>query len=371
MAGAAQKGILHLSSTSIPGGAEMIVRRLASSLDSNRYRSVVCLFRPGWLYDVCQQAGLPTYVLGIKGAFDLQWARAFASLLKAENIAVIHAHEFTANTYGTLLGKLANVPVVATVHGKNYYWEQAKRRIAYRFVGRTAKLIAVSQDLKQFVVQRVGIPPDRIKVIYNGVETYLCPQADRLQTVQAELGLNCWDHVIGVVGSLYPVKGHVYLIRALPAILRECPNTVVLLVGRGELESSLKAEASRLGIEDHIRFLGFRNDVPVILSLLDVFVLPSLSEGLSVALLEAMAAERPVVATRVGGNVELVHDGETGYLIPSENPHVMADRVVMLLRNKAQAKAFGSRGKERVERHFSLAGMVRAYQDCYEQAMGE
>lgn len=363
--------ILHLSSTSGLGGAEMIVKHLATALDRQRFRSVVCLFRPGWLQDACQLAGLPTHVLGINGAFDLQWAGAFLRLIKKERIALIHAHEFTANAYGTLLGRIANVPVLATVHGKNYYWEQAKRRIAYRFVSRAAKMIAVSQDLKQFVVERVGIPAHRIKVVYNGVETYSPPETDRVQTARGELEISRWDHVVGSVGSLYPVKGHIYLIRALPLILQECPSTLVLLVGRGELESTLKAEASRLGVEDHVRFLGFRNDIPVLLGLMDVFVLPSLSEGLSIALLEAMAAGRPIVATKVGGNAELVDEGQTGYLVPSEAPEALAHCVVCLLRNKGQARAFGDRGKQRVEEQFSLAAMVNAYQKCYEQTIGE
>ena len=347
----------------------MIVKRLATSLCQDRFRSVVCLFRTGWLFDTCEQAGLPTHVLSINGAFDIHWARAFIRLVKAERIALIHAHEFTANTYGALLGKLLNVPVVATIHGKNYYWEQAKRRVAYRFVSRTASMIAVSENLRQFVVERVGITQNRIQVIYNGVEAAAAPSADRLLAIRGELGLAQWNHVIGTIGSLYPVKGHVYLIRALPAILRECPKTLVLIVGRGELEKDLREEASNLGVEANIHFLGFRNDIPLLLQLMEVFVLPSLSEGLSMALLEAMAAERPIVATKVGGNGELVCEGHSGYLVPSEDPDSLGDRVVRLLRNKEQGKAFGARGRQRVEETFSLAGMVNAYQSCYQQAI--
>jgi len=363
--------ILHLSSTSGPGGAEMIVRRLALALDSQRFRSVVCLFGPGWLYDACRQAGLPTHVLGMNGAFDVRWARAFVRLLQRECVTVIHAHEFTANTYGTMLGKLAGIPVVATIHGKNYYWEQIKRRTAYRLVSRAAQMIAVSEDLKNFVVERTGVATKRIRVIYNGVDPYVLPETDGIRTVRDEFELHRWDKVIGSVGSLYSVKGHIHLIRALPEILRVCPRTLVLLIGRGDQEAALKAEASRLGVDEHVRFLGFRNDVLLLLCLMDVFVLPSLSEGLSMALLEAMAAGRPIVATSVGGNGELVQEGKSGFLIPAENPHALADRVISLLRNDGQAKAFGHCGKHRVEEHFSLAGMARSYQECYRRAVGE
>jgi glycosyltransferase involved in cell wall biosynthesis len=357
--------ILHLSSTSGPGGAEMIVKRLAGALDPERFRSVVCLFRTGWLSEACEQASLPTHVIDINGAFDVRWARKFFHLLQAERVALIHAHEFTANTYGTLLGRLAGIPVVATVHGKNYYSEQGKRRTAYRFVSRAARMVSVSEDLKQFVVERVSIPPSRIKVIYNGVEIPPLFDGQRVLSSKKELNLMKWDHVIGSVGSLYPVKGQIHLIRALPAILRVHLRTGLVLVGRGDLAEELKAETVRLGVEEHVQFLGFRSDIPVLLNLMDVFVLPSLSEGLSMALLEAMAAECPVVATRVGGNVELVEEGVTGYLVPSENSQLLAERVIDLLRNKEEARRFGHRGRERVREKFSLAGMVDAYQECY------
>ena len=343
----------------------MVVKRLAGALDSSRFRSVVCLFRPGWLGDACQQAGLSTHILHIKSAIDVGWARDFSRLLKTEGISVIHAHEFTSNTYGTLVGKLTGIPVVATIHGKNYYTEQFKRRAAYRFVSRAAKMVAVSEDLKKFIAEQVGIPSRRIKVIYNGVESPQRFDEPHIQSVKRALNLMKWDHLIGSVGSLYPVKGQIHLIRALPAILRVYPRTGLLLVGRGDLAEELKAEAVRIRVEEHVQFLGFRSDIPVLLNLMDVFVLPSLSEGLSMALLEAMAAECPVVATRVGGNVELVEEGVTGYLVPSENSDLLGHRVIDLLRNKEEARRFGRCGKERVREKFSLAGMVNAYQECY------
>lgn len=348
----------------------MIVRRLAVSLDQTRFRSVVCLFRPGWLGDVCRDANLPTYVVGMKGAVDRHWFKNVADLLKKERVDAIHAHEFTANAYGTALGKLVNTPVVATIHGKNYYCEQVKRRIAYRWVSRVSTMVAVSDDLRQFLVERVGIAQERVRVIYNGVDVSTPSDPVQIASVRSELGLGRWETVIGAVGSLYPVKGHSYLIRALPSILKEYPKVLLLIVGRGELENELKAEVVGLNLQDHVRFLGFRNDVHTLLSAMDIFVMPSLSEGLSMAILEAMAAGLPVVATKVGGNPEIVQDGETGFLVPPENSDLLAERVVDLLRNPRRARDFGDRGKRRVTERFSLSAMVDAYQGCYERAIG-
>jgi glycosyltransferase involved in cell wall biosynthesis len=192
-----------------------------------------------------------------------------------------------------------------------------------------------------------------------------------LSAIRFELGLEKFEHVIGAVGSLYAVKGHIHLIQALPDILRACPRTIVLLVGRGDLEGELKAEVGRRGLEAHVRFVGFRNDVPALLSLFDVFVLPSLSEGLSMALLEAMAAGKPVVATKVGGNAELVVDGDTGFLIPSESPAALAEKVICVLDDKIRAAGMGDRGRQRAHDKFSFQSMVDKYQEYYEQAIGQ
>lgn len=362
--------VLHLSSTSGPGGAEMIVKRLASSLDPRRFRSIVCLYRPGWLYDASRDQGIPTSVIGINGALDLRWARAFATLVKKERVAVIHAHEFTANVYGSMMGQIMGVPVVATVHGKNYFADQLKRRAAYRYVSRVSRMVAVSEDLKQFIVRRAGVAEHRVDVVYNGVDVAGLPSIDELSAIRAHLRLDGYDHVIGAVGSLYPVKGHVHLIKALPEILRACPRTLLLLVGQGQMEQSLKAEVVNRNLDAHVRFLGFRSDVPALLSLLDVFVLPSLSEGLSMALLEAMAAGKPVVASNVGGNSELVVDGDTGFLVDAESPESISDRVVQILRDKVQAVRMGDRGRRRVHDKFSFRAMVDRYQRYYEQAPG-
>src|SRR5262245_41081236 len=263
------KTILHLSSTSGPGGAEMIVSRIAASLDKDRFRSVVALFSPGWLKDRCEADRLKTQVIPIHGMFDWKWVRECCSLVRRENAALIHAQEFTANTYGSLVGQILGVPVVATVHGKSYFAEQAKRRMAYRYVSRVSRMVAVSEDLKQFIVQRAGVAENRINVVYNGVDVAGHPPTEQLSAIRADLRLDGYEHVIGAVGSLYPVKGHIHLIKALPQILRVCPRTLLLLVGRGEMEQSLKAEVAKRNLDAHVRFLGLRNDVPALLSLLD------------------------------------------------------------------------------------------------------
>jgi glycosyltransferase involved in cell wall biosynthesis len=300
---------------------------------------------------------------------DWRWARQITKLLREEQVDLIHAHEFDAIVQGTFAAALAGIPLVATVHGKNYFWEKYRRRLAYRWVSRRATMVAVSQNLREFIIEKVGISPDRLRVIYNGVDVLPpCDDADVIEC-RKELGLPETHRVVGVVGNLYPVKGHRYLIDAIPAVLNKCPHTSFIFAGRGQLETELKEQVYRLGLDKRVHFLGLRQDIPRILALLDIFVLPSLSEGLSMAILEAMIAGKPVVATQVGGNPELVLDGETGFLVPPRDSGALASRVITLLMNREQALQFAHRGKRRAERQFSLETMVTTYQTLYDECL--
>jgi glycosyltransferase involved in cell wall biosynthesis len=193
--------------------------------------------------------------------------------------------------------------------------------------------------------------------------------ADENRRLRTELGIASTDPVIGVVGSLYPVKGHHHLLAAVPQVLRVYPQATFLIVGKGDLEDSLREEVMRRGLERAVRFLGYREDVPNLLSIMDIFVLPSLSEGLSLALLEAMAAGKPVVATNVGGNPELVRDGVTGFSVPPQDPDAIAGGILSLLGDERRRKIFGDNGRQRVKQYFSLEAMADNYQKLYETCL--
>ena len=361
--------ILFLSTSSGPGGAERVISNLAASLDPARYRAVLCLFRQGWIRERSESRGVRTHIIPTCGMTDWRWALRFRRLLDEEHVDLIHAHEFDANVQGTFVAAISGIPLVATVHGKHYFWEKWRRCLAYRWVSRQATMVAVSEDLKQFIVEKVGACPERITVLYNGVDVPMPPKQVEVDACRKELRLPQGDQIVGVVGNLYPVKGHQYLIEGIPAVLKKCPNTSFVFAGRGQLEKELKDQVHRLGLDERVHFLGLRQDISTILALLDVFVLPSLSEGLSMAILEAMMAGKPVIATRVGGNPEIVLDGETGFLVPPRDSQTLADQLVTLLTDKEQAAQFAARGKRRAEEQFSLKTMVHAYQSLYDKCL--
>jgi glycosyltransferase involved in cell wall biosynthesis len=362
--------VLHLSSSSGPGGAETVMAGVAAGLDPERYRSIVCLFRDGWLRQRCEGLGLETHVLRMNGMLDLGWFRQFTGLLRDRDVALIHAHEFGANTWGTMAGRLARRPVVATVHGRSYYGDSRRRRLAYRVVSRAAVMVAVSEDVKRFVVEATGVSARRVRVVHNGIGQVAPVAAEACARTRRELGVVEGERVVTVVGSLYPVKGHRYLLEAVPRILQACPSTVFLIAGRGDCEAALREQARTLGIEARVRFLGLREDVPALLAICDAFVQPSLSEGLSIAILEAMAAERPVVTTSVGGNPELVVDGETGFLVEPTDARALADAVTRVLTHPAEARRLGHNGLVRVQSRFGIGAMVREYEAIYQGALG-
>lgn len=360
------KVLLHLIETSGPGGAERMLTTLVENLDKSRYASIICLLSDGWLNTHLRKRGLETVVIPQTRSFDVVWLLRLVRLIKRRRVSLIHAHEFAMNTYGSLASAIARIPAISTVHGKNYYWQRWRRRIAYRFVAKRSRMVAVSEDIRRFLVSRVGINDNEISTIYNGVDIdpYRLTSGAR-HAVRQELGINDYQPVIGTVGNLYPVKGHSYLLEAAARVTETFPDAMFVIAGRGELLKQLHKTAGELALKTNVRFLGFREDIPALLQAMDIFVLPSLSEGLPISMLEAMAAGKPVVATDVGGNPEVVIDGQTGLLAPAAHADALADKILLLLRNPDLMYRLGKAGANRVEREFAVDGMVAKYQELY------
>jgi len=361
--------VLHLIESSEPGGAEKILASLVQKLDPERFRSVVALLDDGWLYTELVKGGHETHVLPQKRGLDAGWVGRCADLIRRYNVRLVHAHEFAMNVYGGIAARRVNVPIIATVHGTLYAGEKWRRRLAYRLVARYAdRMVAVSDDVKRFLVERVGVQPAHLTTIHNGIDTTAFEPPGQKDTIRRELGISEGSPVIGTTGALRPVKGHTYLLKAMHGVVKEFPGATLVIAGEGPLLKELQDEAIKLGIEQNVRFLGFREDVAALLECMDVFVLPSLSEGFSLSLLEAMGAGKPVVATDVGGNAEALGGG-TGLLVPAQDPDGLAARLILLLRDQHLARRLASGARRRVREHFGLDRMVKSYRDLYESAL--
>ncbi|HKN19727.1 MAG TPA: GT4 family glycosyltransferase PelF [Dissulfurispiraceae bacterium] len=363
------KVILQLIESWGPGGAEKVLLELCRGVDKKHFYPVVILLHDGWLYDKLKESGIEAIVVSNKYSYDPLFLWELFGIIRKFKVDIIHSHEFMMNVYGSLAGLLTGIPVIATVHGKKYFHEHWRRRFAYRVTARFSSMIAVSRDLKQFISEKTGASGNKIGVIYNGINCAAYGNGDAA-SLRKELGLASGAPVIGMIGNLYKVKGYPFFLQAAREILKTFPGAVFLIVGRGELQEALEQQAAELGLGDSIRFLGFREDIPDLLNLIDIFVLSSLSEGLSLSILEAMAAGKPVVATNVGGNPEVIVEGSTGFLVPVGDPEALARRIMTFLSDPGSARGMGQEARKRVLENFSVEAMTMRYQSLYRELAG-
>jgi len=266
-----------------------------------------------------------------------------------------------------LAARLAGVPkVVHGEHGRDISDPEGRNRRRNRFRRLMApwvnRFTTVSDDLRRWLVTDVGIAPAKVVRIHNGVDTERFSPGDRGE-IRANLGVRSDQIVVGTVGRLNPVKDQVSLIDAFARL--EAAEAVLIIAGDGPCRDVLHNRAAALRLGDRVRFLGERHDVPDVLRALDVFVLPSIAEGISNTILEAMATGLPVIATRVGGNPELVVDGETGRLVPRGDPGALAAALGSYFQDSVRRIEDGSRARARAVTAFSLDAMRAGYADVY------
>jgi glycosyltransferase involved in cell wall biosynthesis len=289
-------------------------------------------------------------------------------LLKNEGPDIVHTHGYFASVIGRLAARKARIPrIVAHVHST--YWDYKKRhlRIERKLSRFTHKIICCSKAVENFVKDFEKIKGDKTTVIYNGVDEDKFFLHKDSRSIQAELGIDARSPVVGTVSALTPHKGHEHLIQAASRVLDTFPSTRFLIVGDGLLRTGLEAQAKSLNIHSSVIFTGERKDIPEILSLMDVFVLPSFSrEGLGLAIIEAMAVERPVVATEIGGIPEAVIKGKTGLLVPPGDSEAMAKAIIQLLQDPEKAKSMGEKGRARVMKRFTKTKMLSEIQNVYQ-----
>ena len=362
------KNILHLIETAGPGGAEKMLISLVESLDPENFTSMIGLLREGWLSRSLSGRGYETVILPHRRSIDFGLVRNLVSISKRRKIDVFHAHEFAMNTYGSMASALTGIPIVTTVHGRNYYGDKFRRRLAYRFVSKQSKMVTVSNDIARILTETIGIRAKNVVTIHNGVcvDRFRKEDSTRNQT-RALLGLKDGQPLLGTVGNLYTVKGHIYLIKATAIIRETVPDVKTIIAGRGKLLDQLRAEVAGLGLERNIEFLGFREDIPQLMQAMDVFVLPSLSEGHPLSILEAMASQKPIVATDVGGLREVVEDGKTGFLVPRGDFESLANKIMIVLENVEFANRMAFEARKKVEKEYNLNIMVKKYVDLYDK----
>lgn len=298
-------------------------------------------------------------------------------IIKKKSPEIVHTHSSKAGLLGRLAAKLARIPIVVhTPHGHVFfgYFGPLKTKIFIileRLVSRiTDRIIALTNKEKEDYIKFRIANEDKFDVIYSGIELDKFKELseDKKQNLVKEFGIPEKSLIIGTVGRLVPVKGHEFLIKAAKYIISKYPEAFFVFTGDGPLEQNLKRQALELGINNNIIFLGWRSDAARIISVYDIFALPSLNEGMGRVLAEAMALGKPIVASNVGGIPDLVTHGKNGFLVPVRNSEKLAKYIQILIKNKEQREKMGQVGKEMVK-NFSKEKMVEKIANLYEELL--
>ena len=359
--------VLHVAHSLNVGGAEKLVHDLALRTDRDRFAvSVACLDAAGPLAESLSAAGIPVEVLERRSGLDVGLVRRLRQVIRRHAVDVVHAHQYTPFFYGVMAARWAGAACVFTEHGRHHPDVRKPKRVAANQVlARMARAtVAVSEFTRQALIQNDGFPADRVQVLYNGVDTQARATTDRSAARDA-LGLLPQTPVLGVCARLSAEKNLPMLVAAFAEVRRAHPEARLLIAGDGPARPDVEEAIRAHGLGASARLLGFVEDVPALVSAFDVFGLSSVTEGTSVTLLEAMLAGRPTVVTRVGGNPEVVVDGVTGWLVPSDDAASFAERVSALFKDRAQSEAFGAAGRRRVQENFTFQGMVHGYESLY------
>ena len=353
-----------------PGGAERMVAQLATGLTRAGCPSVVVVPArgEGWLAAELHGSGVAIETVRLDGRTAATCIPELASVFRRHRIDLVHSHEFTMAVFGALAARRAGLPHVITMHGGRYYASRAYRRIAMRMAIRWSRgVVAVSESAGRALRQDLRLREQDVHVIPNGVmPALLDPGAPPFRT---ELGLGPDDHLLLALGNLYAVKGHRYLVEAVALAAGSHPRLHLAIAGRGAEEPELRALAARLGVENRVHLLGFRSDIGRLIAAADVFVMPSLSEGLPLALLEAMFGGRPTIATSVG-EMPAVLGPDAGVIVPPADAAALAAAIERLLDDHETAARLGANARKRAEADFHFDRMLERYAAIYAQRLG-
>jgi sugar transferase (PEP-CTERM/EpsH1 system associated) len=355
---------MHIVFSLQPGGMEFGVVKLVNGLNPLRVQSAICSTRPSGALKHLVSPGIPIFDLNRREGNDIRIVWELHRLFRRERPDVVHTHGWGTLLEGILAARLAGVPSV--VHGEHGTLQVKPHQ---RWLQRRAwlsadRVLSVSSRLAERMAAEMKLSVARITTIRNGVDLSRFNPGHRA-AARVVLGLPDEALVLGTVGRLVPVKDHATLLEAVALLKRDGVDATLVVSGDGPLREAFLARAAALGIQNQVRLLGYRKDVEVVLAALDVFVLSSVSEGLSNTILEAMATGLPVVATRVGGADELVRDGETGLLVAPGSPHGMAAALGQLAADRRRRPAMGAAGRVRAETEFALSTMVQRYEALY------
>jgi len=354
------------------GGTEQQILETVRRIDRDRFEPFVCCFRHGAKAREIESLGVPVLHEPKRLKADPGLVLRLAAMMKRERFDIVQTYLWTANTWARLAARLAGIRWVVASERNVDIWEETYKRVVGRFLARsTDRIIANSEAVRQYLLKRGGLDADKVVTIYNGVnfDRFRTPCDPRVR--RAELGIADDVVLAGCLARVEPAKDHGTLLQAMALISNRLPKLHLALIGGGTEEDRLRHMARDLGIGERVHFVGFRTDAAEWLQSVDISVLSSVKEGLSNTVLESMAAGKPVVATDVGGNAEVIVENETGFLVPARAPSELGAAIARVAGSPETIASFGRAGRRRVDALFTVESMVthteRLYLDLVSQ----
>lgn len=350
------------------GGLQQVVVSICRNIDRDRFSvSVLCLRARGELASQLEDMGIPVLMLPQKryGTDYFSFLKV-ASILHRERTEIIHTHNKQPFIDGTLGGMIARSrTVVHTDHGRTFpdkhrylFAEWAMSHFVYR-------IAAVSDKTREDLIRYEKIRREKIITVPNGIDGRLFETRIDPGVKKKELGISGRYPILGIGARLVRIKGIEYLLGAVSRLRKRYPRILLVIAGTGPWEETLRSTAGELGVEDHVVFIGARMDMPELLNMFDLYVLPSLSEGMPLALLEAMAAGCPIVATNVGGIPNIITDGYNGMLIEPKDEEALAKAIIDMMGDDSKRNRFRERGRLLYEQRYSAVAMTKTYERLY------
>jgi glycosyltransferase involved in cell wall biosynthesis len=364
----AQIRVLQMIDSMGIGGAEMLLYEFTSRLDPSEFKTDICFFESGSLKEDFQKINIVPVKIDWKSRVDPSLIWQMYKVIRRVKPHIVHTHLFKSDFHGRVAARLAGVPVVfSTLHSCNDWAINPFYGLGYGLTTIFAdKIIAVADEVRDYAIKYSRISPERIVTIQNAVRIEKFEFMDRLGIkIREEFGISSSTLLVGIVGRLEEPKDHENFLKAASKIYRKNKDVRFLVVGSGSLRERLESLTNDLGLSKAVIFTGLRRDVPAVMSALDLFVLSSRYEGLPVVVLEAMAAKKPIVATRVSGVPGVVEDGNTGILVNPGDPGALAKACLYLLERPELRIQMGNAGYERVKRNYSMDAFIEKSIDLY------
>jgi len=366
--------ILHAIDTSGPGGAETIFVELATHFNNGNYRSYAVIKREGWVSKTLRKRNIEPIIIDNKGSFNLFYLLKLVYFIKNNRINILQSHLFGSNIYSSMAGIICGIPVVSVFHGNvdidnNEKYLSLKSKIINK--GST-RIIFVSEYLRNYLLAIMSIDISKCQVIHNGIKLGKFRKLIK-HKFREQLGLLESDILIGSIGNIRPAKNYNILVDAAASLILKDghKNYKFLIVGAGDnaLQLELQEKISKLGLQESILFLGFRNDIDIILSNLDCFVLCSTTEGFSISIVEAMACGVPIVATMCGGPEEILTNGNNGLLVEANNSVFLAESITKIVNDSYLREKLVKNALIEVKQKYDFKLMTESYKSIYDNLL--